>query len=145
MDPSTTPQTGAPEPGTRLEVTIESAAALGRGVARVEGFTVLVARGVPGEQVTVEIERSFPRYALARVVAVRHAALARREPPCAHFAECGGCDWQHLDYPDQLGIKRAVLTEQLERIGGVAVPAQWHLVAAPQPLAYRDKLEFTPV
>src|SRR3989338_5536277 len=116
MDLSTTPQPGAPGPGARLEVVIERAAALGRGVARVDGLTLLVARGVPGEQVTVEIERSFPRYALARVVAVRQAALARREPPCAHFAQCGGCDWQHLDYPDQLGIKRAVLAEQLERI-----------------------------
>ena len=144
MEPHT-PATGPLQPGARLDVTIERAAALGRGVARVDGLTLLVARGVPGEQVTVEIERSFPRYALARVVAVRHAALARREPPCAHFAQCGGCDWQHLDYPDQLGIKRAVLAEQLERIGGVAVPAEWHLVAAPQPLAYRDKLEFTPV
>ncbi len=132
-------------PGTRLDVTIERAAALGRGVARVDGLTLLVARGVPGEQVTVEIERGFPRYALARVVAVQRPALARTEPPCAHFAECGGCDWQHLDYPAQLAIKRAVLAEQLERIGGVAVPAEWHLVAAPQAFAYRDKLEFTPV
>jgi len=145
MDPSTTPQTGAPEPGTRLEVTIESAAALGRGVARVEGFTVLVARGVPGEQVTVEIERSFPRYALARVVAVQQPALARVEPPCAHFAICGGCDWQHVDYPAQLALKRGVLAEQLQRIGGLSAPGAVPLVPAPQPLGYRDKLEFAPV
>jgi 23S rRNA (uracil1939-C5)-methyltransferase len=145
MDPSTTPRTGVPEPGTRLDVTIERAAALGRGVARVEGLALLVARGVPGEEVTVEVQRVFPRYALARVVAVRRPALARVAPACPHFEACGGCDWQHVDYPAQLAIKRAVLAEQLERIGGLAAPADWALVPAPQPLGYRDKLEFTPV
>jgi 23S rRNA (uracil1939-C5)-methyltransferase len=114
-------------------------------VARVDGLTLLVARGVPAEEVTVEVERTFPRYALARVVAVRRAALARVEPPCPHFAECGGCDWQHVDYPAQLGIKRAVLAEQLERIGGQSVPEVWALIPAPAPLAYRDKLDFVPV
>ncbi|HKI99604.1 MAG TPA: class I SAM-dependent RNA methyltransferase [bacterium] len=135
-----------PEPGTRLDVTIERAAALGRGVARVDGLTLLVARGVPGEAVTVEVERAFPRYALARVTAVHRAALARTEPSCPHFERCGGCDWQHVDYPAQLAIKRAVVAEQLERIGGgLTPPADWPLVPASEPLGYRDKLEFTPV
>lgn len=145
MAPNTTLPAGTPEPGTRLSVTIERPAALGRGVARVDGLTLLVARGVPGERVTVEVERTFPRYALARVVSVEQPAMARVEPPCPHFAACGGCDWQHVDYPAQLGIKRAVLAEQLERIGRLEPPAEWALVPAEKRLAYRDKLEFTPV
>jgi 23S rRNA (uracil1939-C5)-methyltransferase len=138
-------QTTVPQPGAQLEVTIERGGALGRGVARADGVTLLVARGVPGERVTVQVERAFPRYALARVVAVHTPALARVTPPCPHFAACAGCDWQHLDYPAQLALKRAVLNEQLERIGGLATPTDWPLVPAPQPLEYRDRLEFTPL
>lgn len=144
MDPSTTPRTGAPEPGARLDVTIERPAALGRGVAHVEGFALLVARGVPGEAVTVEVERCFPRHALARVVAVRTPVPERTEPACEHFAVCGGCDWQHLDYAAQLRLKRAVLTEQLERIGRLEPPPDWPLEPAPAPLGYRDRLDFVP-
>lgn len=145
MARSTTPPTGAPEPGTRLSVTIERAAALGRGVAHVNGLTLLVARGVPGERIVAEVERTFPGYALARVVGVERAAPERVEPPCPHFAQCGGCDWQHVAYPSQLAFKRAVFEEQLARIGRLAPPADWELIAAESPLAYRDRLEFVPV
>ncbi|MDH4248551.1 MAG: TRAM domain-containing protein, partial [Deltaproteobacteria bacterium] len=145
MDLNTMPQAGRPEPGSRHEVTVERVAALGRGVARLEGLTVLASRAIPGERVTVELEQVRPRHALGRVVAVHSPAPERVTPPCAHYAECGGCDWQHVAYPTQVIFKRQVLLEQLERIGGVSLPVAFTLHPAEPTLAYRDKLEFVPV
>ena len=38
-------------------------------------------------------------------------------PPCPHFGRCGGCQWQHLEYPAQLEQKTALVSEALERGG----------------------------
>ncbi|MEE8436487.1 MAG: TRAM domain-containing protein [bacterium] len=135
------------EPGAVLPVSVERFAALGRGVARVDGQALLVRRGVAGEAVRVRVERVYAKYALARVVSVEQAAADRVEPPCPHFDACGGCDWQHLSLPAQAGLKRTVLGEQLARIGGLQPPEDWRLESAPpeDSLAYRDKLEFVPV
>ena len=135
------------EPGAILPVRVERFAALGRGVARVDGQALLVRRGVAGEAVRVRVERVHAKYALARVVSVEQAAADRVEPPCPHFDTCGGCDWQHLSMPAQAALKRTVLNEQLARIGGLQPPEDWLLESAPpeDSLAYRDKLEFVPV
>ena len=135
------------EPGAVLPVRVERFAALGRGVARVDGQALLVRRGVAGEAVRVRVERVHAKYALARVVSVEQAAADRVEPPCPHFDTCGGCDWQHLSMPAQAALKRTVLNEQLARIGGLQPPEDWLLESAPpeDSLAYRDKLEFVPV
>ncbi|MBI4082649.1 MAG: 23S rRNA (uracil(1939)-C(5))-methyltransferase RlmD [Candidatus Lambdaproteobacteria bacterium] len=142
MGPNTTPPTGSLGPGRRLVLTPERMGAEGRAVARHEGLAVLVARGLPGERSEVELDRVYPRYALAHVVRALEPALDRVEPACPHFAECGGCDWQHLAYSAQLAAKRAVAEEQLRRIGKLEPPPGWELVPGPAPLEYRDRLDF---
>ncbi len=34
------------------------------------------------------------------------APAHRVTPRCRHFGECGGCDWQHIEYGEQLRIKQ---------------------------------------
>jgi len=128
--------------GQRLTVRLERPAAQGRTVAVHDGFTLLVARGAPGEEVEIEVERVEARYALAHVVSVLSPAPDRIEPACPHFERCGGCDLQHLAYPAQLALKRQVFLDQLSRIGGLEAPASWSAIPAAAPLRYRDRLDF---
>jgi len=37
----------------------------------------------------------------------------RVTPRCVHFGECGGCQYQHADYPTQIELKRQILREIL--------------------------------
>lgn len=145
MEQNTTPPAGAIEVGSRHQVTIERMAALGRGVANIGGLTLLVSRGVPGETVEVEITRVFHNHLQARALGVVTPSLERVEPVCPHFDQCGGCDWQHINYSAQLDFKHQALKDQLQRIGKMTPPPGWTLRPADSPLRYRDKLEFTPV
>ena len=44
-------------------------------------------------------------------------------PLCRHFGPCGGCDWQHLSYAEQLARKRERLDALLsEAVGAIAPP-----------------------
>ncbi len=142
MAPNIIQPGGSPPPGTRLTLTLERIGAEARAVGRHEGKAVLVARGLVGERVEVELAREQSRYALGVPTAVLAPSPDRVEARCAHFGCCGGCDWQHLAYPRQLDYKRQVVEDQLRRIGGTTPPADWRIEPSEQPYEYRDKLEF---
>ncbi|PJF23768.1 MAG: 23S rRNA (uracil(1939)-C(5))-methyltransferase RlmD, partial [Phototrophicales bacterium] len=107
-----------------LELELESIAHNGIAVARHEGRPVFIAIGVPpfgviGERVRVRITRDKKSHAFAEIIAVIRESPDRRAPRCRHYGVCGGCHFQHVDYAAQLAYKRAVVVEQLARIGGL--------------------------
>ncbi|HEX6058594.1 MAG TPA: class I SAM-dependent RNA methyltransferase [Gemmatimonadaceae bacterium] len=124
-----------------VELTIDSIAAGGDGVARDAGRVVFVPRTAPGDVALVRLVEEKERFARGRLAAVRTPSPSRIEPPCPHYVhdDCGGCQLQHLAYDAQLEAKRVVVRDALARIGGVALeppPTQPSL----RPWRYRRKL-----
>lgn len=114
-------------PAEPLDIEIEGLSHDGRGVGRVDGKTVFVRDGLPGERVMARLTLRKKNYDEATVSEVLRASDQRIEPPCAHFGVCGGCSLQHLAPEDQIGLKEKSLLEALEHIGkvrpaGVAPP-----------------------
>jgi len=103
---------------------IESLDQEGRGVAHLAGKAVFVAGALPGESVNFRRTRRQRRYDEATVVEVLRAAPERVTPRCRHFGICGGCSLQHLDHAAQLVAKGRIVSEALERIGGI-LPDRW--------------------
>ncbi|MGO1521805.1 MAG: 23S rRNA (uracil(1939)-C(5))-methyltransferase RlmD, partial [Sphingobacterium sp.] len=79
----------------------------------------------------------------ARVSAVKKASEHRIEPFCSHFGVCGGCKWQHMDYPAQLTFKQQSVRNALQRIGKVDVTNMEDILPSENTRYYRNKLEFT--
>ena len=101
------------EPGPRrdelVDVAIESLAAGGDAVGRAaDGRVVFVPCAAPGERVRARVVESRRQWMRAELVAVTEASPERVEPPCPLFRArtCGGCAWQHVDYPAQARAKR---------------------------------------
>jgi len=88
----------------------------GRGVARVDGKAVFVEGALIGERVAIEIFRSKPSYALARMTELFEASAERVTPHCPHFGVCGGCSLQHLEPLAQVAVKQRVLEDALWHI-----------------------------
>src|SRR3712207_9042564 len=63
-----------------------------------------------------------PGFCRADAVEVLEAAADRVPRPCPYSGpgRCGGCDWQHVAHEGQLGLKAAVVREQLTRLGGLS-------------------------
>ncbi len=108
----------------RYEITTESMANGGDAVGRdAQGRAVFVTGALPGERVTVEVDKQSRSFSHAHVLSISNAAAKRREPPCPHVARgCGGCGWQHIEPDAQRHFKAEVLNDVLSRIGGVATP-----------------------
>ncbi|HZQ47387.1 MAG TPA: TRAM domain-containing protein, partial [Verrucomicrobiae bacterium] len=91
--------------GSRCTVTIEDIAFGGEGVGRIDDFVVFVPFVMLGEVVEAEVTEVKKRFARARLLRVVQASPERVQPLCRYFGDCGGCQYQHIDYPAQLRLK----------------------------------------
>lgn len=96
---------------------IESLDYEGRGVARVDGKTIFIDGGLPGEQVTYRTLRRKANYEIAEVSKVLKLSNLRTTPECKHFGVCGGCAIQHLDVTGQVAAKQRMLEDNFWHIG----------------------------
>jgi len=120
-----------------IEVEIEKLVWGGDGFARFEGIPIFVPRTAPGDRVRVQLVDQKADFARAEVRELLTASADRREPPCAHYRECGGCDLQHIEDERQIELKVAAALETLRRLGRIEVdPAQVEIVSG-VPWGYR--------
>src|ERR1700752_1702536 len=109
--------------GDLLELPVDALAGSGDGRGRsAEGRVVFVPWTAPGDRVRARISELHPRYARAELEEVLEAYPSRTAPACEVFGACGGCSWQHVDYPAQCEAKRRIAEDALVRVGRLALP-----------------------
>jgi 23S rRNA (uracil1939-C5)-methyltransferase len=126
-----------------LELTVDSLAYGGNGVARLNGFVVFVRRGLPGDTVRARVTKVKRGWAEALATEVLVPGPNRVDAPCAHFPACGGCRFQDLAYEAQAAAKEAQVRDALVRIGGIADPRLEPILPAESQFGYRNKLEYS--
>lgn len=128
---------------TLENVLVENYAAEGKSLARVDGKVIFIERVVPGDVVNVRLGKSKKDWAEARVTQIVKYSEDRVVPFCPHFGVCGGCQWQMLPYEKQLQYKQQQVTDNLTRIGKVALPDMMPIIGASKTTHYRNKMEYT--
>lgn len=108
-----------------------------------DGRAIFVPFAIPGETVRVELTEEKSSFARAQLLEVVSPSPDRVSPACRHFGACGGCHWQHISYPAQLRWKQQIVIDQLARIGGVASPTVLETIPSPDPLHYRNHVQFS--
>jgi 23S rRNA (uracil1939-C5)-methyltransferase len=126
-----------------LELTIESLAFGGNGVARLDGFVVFVRRGLPGDTVRARVTKVQRRHAEALATEVVQAGPERVAAPCTHYPACGGCRFQDLAYEAQVAAKEQWVRDALERLAGLAEPPLEPIMPAEGVFCYRNKMEYS--
>jgi 23S rRNA (uracil1939-C5)-methyltransferase len=122
---------------------IESMAAEGKCVARLDGKVVFVEGAAPGDVVDVQVTKIKSNFLEARLSRVISPSVSRVEPVCSHVGLCGGCRWQHLNYETQLQYKQQQVVDSLERIGGLTFPPVRPIIGSSKTTYYRNRLDFS--
>lgn len=124
------------------ELTIESLAPGGAGVAHVERQGQRRAVFVPGVaagdvlSAAVDFSRRPARGRVLRVLAASPDRRAASDLPCRHLAACGACDFMHLTRAAQEEAHRAFVRASLPApLAGAAITT----VAAPSATGYRTR------
>lgn len=129
------------EKGKTYTIDILRLGSNGEGVGRVENFTVFVDGALPGETVTARIIFVKKQYATGRLEKVQKPSEHRVKPPCSVYADCGGCQLQHLSYEGQLAEKQQQVQDAVERIGKLKDIPILPTLGADDPWAYRNKMQ----
>ena len=107
--------------------------------AKAGGWVVMVPFTLPGERVRVRVFRNQKNFSEADLVAVLTPSPHRVAATCPLFARCGGCQYQHLAYSEQLLWKQRQVTELLRHMAGIEF-AVAPVVPSPRELGYRSKI-----
>ncbi len=107
-----------PTLGQVLEVTAERLGFGGFTIARHYGLAVFVPFAAPGDRLRVEVTEVEKKFVRGKIVEVLSPGPGRVEPRCRHFGECGGCQFQHVDYATQVAAKAEFVRDALVRTGG---------------------------
>jgi 23S rRNA (uracil1939-C5)-methyltransferase len=126
--------------GQQVTLTIHDIAFGGEGVARVEDFVVFVPFVLVGETVEAELTEVKKNFARGKLLRVVTAAPERVQPACRFFAACGGCQYQHIAYAEQLRIKHKQIADLFQRVGGFAQAVVAPVVPCPQPYGFRNRI-----
>ena len=126
-----------------LELTIDSLAYGGNGVARLDGFVVFVRRGLPGDTVRARVTKVQRRHAEALATEVIASGPQRVDAPCEHYPACGGCRFQDLAYDAQAAAKEQWVLDSLQRLAGLGEPPLEPILPAASQFHYRNKMEYS--
>jgi len=126
--------------GEKINLTIQDIAFGGEGIGRLNDLVVFVPFVAVGEVIECELLEVKKRFARARLLRVIHSANARVEPHCPYFGECGGCQYQHLAYDEQLRMKHKQVQDIFERIGGFSPAIIQPVIPCPNPYGYRNRI-----
>ena len=104
------------------ELRIDDIGSEGNGIGRIGGeFVVFVPKTVPGDIVMAKIRKTRKNYSEARLLEIKEASQYRVKPECRYFGTCNGCKLQNVKYDFQLEIKKNIVKNSFERIGGFSV------------------------
>jgi len=87
-----------------------------------------VPRAAPGDRLRVRLTERHADFGRAEILAVVAPGHGRRDAPCPHYAECGGCQLQHLDEREQLRAKSAATVETVRRLSRLDLPPPHSIV-----------------
>ena len=135
-----------PEQFTELELDIKELSSTGDGLAEKDGRVYVVPFTAPGDTVLAKIYRheQEERYSLADFIEVLKPSSHRAETPrCPYFAQCSGCQFQHLPYDFQLTHKRGIIEKayaNFSQLPASAIPEIGETIGSPLQYGYRTKL-----
>lgn len=113
----------------------------GAGIVKPDGAVVFVPGTVRGEKVEFRVTRTRKGAADAELCRVLTPSPMRRVPDCPYFGDCGGCDFRHVAYEEELRAKRQRVQDALTRLGGANIEVE-PIIGAEHPLRYRGKCQY---
>ncbi|MCM1043158.1 MAG: 23S rRNA (uracil(1939)-C(5))-methyltransferase RlmD [Corallococcus sp.] len=121
-----------------IQVVITRLGTNGEGVAHYGEYTVFVDFALPEETVTCKVTYVKNNICFAKLQIVDNPSASRQSAPCKYFGKCGGCGLQHMTATAEDDYKRALVQNNLQKIGGLHVEVE--PVVSLDRLRYRNKV-----
>ncbi len=112
----------------------------GKGVAVWNEKKYFIPYTLPNEEYMVQTENRRLGFRTAKIISIEKQSEARVQPQCPYYGLCGGCNFMHIRYEEQLAIKRTILENAFEKY---QVPFhEPNTISADEPFYYRNKATY---
>lgn len=111
------------------------------GIAKVDNKVVFVPGAIKGEKVLTKIIKVNNSFCIGKIEEIKEKSKYRREPFCSVYKRCGGCSGQHIEYEEQLNIKKEIVENTLAK-QKVEYKALNNVIGMGIPLNYRNKAQY---
>jgi len=126
-----------------VDLKIEDLSFHGKGVAKLDNYTIFVDDAIPGQKVTAKIKKAKKSYAEAYIKEILEKSEFEIEAPCKYFDYCGGCKHQNIPYDIQLNFFYKQIKDLYQRLGGFTKIEINPVIGAENIFHYRNKMEFS--
>lgn len=126
----------------KKEVKIEKIVFGGSGLGRIEGQVVFVENTLEDEIVLVDTieKKGFLEGKLCEILS---PSKLRLKPDCSYSNICGGCDFRHTNYDNEISLKISMLKDTFLRIGNIDLNNfNLNIIKSPNRNRYRVKSKF---
>src|ERR1035437_8946897 len=113
----------------------------GKAVGFINEKNIYVNFGIPGEIVDLRLDRRVRGFYAGNIEHIHKTSPTRVSPFCKHFGICGGCNWQHIEYNQQLYLKKQILLNALRKYK-IQIPVVNDVIPSEQKKYYRNKVEY---
>lgn len=120
----------------KIEKMINDGSALGK----IDDLPVFVEGAAVGETVKIELTKINKNYLVGKILEITEPSSHRVKPICSLHNVCGSCNWQYMDYSEQLKQKQNIVAETLSRFASYKGKID-DIIASPQINEYRCKVQ----
>lgn len=130
-----------------LILEIESMAHSSSAISHHDGKVIFVDNVCPGDEIKAEIYDDRGSFAYAHATEItKESDLRETQPPCKLHKICGGCQWQQINYQEQLFYKRQNIID-LIRKAKLENPLPSHslvkeVIGMEEPWRFRNKISY---
>ena len=107
------------------------------------GENLKIFGGIPKEIVDIKVMTRFDDYLICIVDKVLKPNKFRIKPKCKYYLSCTGCQFQHIDYEEQLNIKRKFVIEELGSVKTFSEEKIDHTFPSINKYEYRNHARFS--
>lgn len=113
----------------------------GLGICRINEMAVFVPETAVGDILEVRITKVMKSYAYGKKERIITASASRTDIDCPAFPRCGGCDFRHISYEEELLFKKRRVEDALRHITGIDLLPE-KIIGAEKICFYRNKAQF---
>lgn len=96
---------------------------------------------LPGEEGQASVYASKKNVNFARLEKITTTSPKRITPTCPHFDKCGGCALLHVEYRDELEIKKSSIIDIFKRQHKIDISDILICIGAPRRDSYRNRIQ----
>lgn len=111
------------------------------GIAKYDNQVIFIPEALKGEIIDTRIIKNNKSYSIGKIENIKKKSISRCEPFCEVYKRCGGCSSQHIDYMEQLKLKKEIVENALRK-QDVKVYMLNNTIGMGIPMYYRNKGQY---